>query len=95
MIRVMDRKKVPLIRTTATIPESLYWRFREETPRRRMSDKDALTEAISLWLAVGQDTHDLLRVLSDPTGNSVKVAREIIDKADREKAAPKGITRKQ
>lgn len=41
-----------MAKTTITIPDDLFWRFKEEAPKRRLQDKDAAEEAIRLWTIV-------------------------------------------
>ena len=68
-----------VMKTSLTIPDDVYWRFKEEAPRRRMTDKDAVAEALSLWITV-PDASALLGLLKDPDSNMHESVLTAIDR---------------
>lgn len=60
------------IKTTITLPEDLHWRFKEQAPRRRLTEKDAIAEAVELWISAGSDAVDLIRLLKEDSTHPMR-----------------------
>ena len=39
-----------MAKVTLTLPDDLYWKWREAIPQRRMEQKESAIEAIRMWL---------------------------------------------
>jgi|SRR6185437_6170868 len=78
------------VKTTFTLPKDLAWRFREEAPKRRMADKEAAAEALTLWVEV-PDAAALIEILKDkgsPTNHVILNAIERWKKEHKEVPPP-------
>lgn len=51
------------IKTSIYLPETLHWRLKEEALKRRLSDTNAMQEAIEQWIGAGQN-----KTFPRPTG---------------------------